>query len=151
MIIDRIENARQYLNVHPLMGKVLDFLSRTDLAGLPLGRHEIEGGRLFLLTARFDGKGRSGARLEAHRKYIDIQISLDRPDDIGYKATDQCRLVSEPYDDEKDVEFFSDAVESWITVVPGSFAVFFPADAHAPLAVDGQVHKAVFKLAVDGK
>jgi beta-galactosidase beta subunit len=33
---------------------------------------------------------------------------------------------------------------------PGSFAIFFPEDAHAPLSSTGRVHKIVVKVAVSG-
>jgi YhcH/YjgK/YiaL family protein len=148
MILDRIENLRLYLPLHPLMRGVAEFLSAGDLASLPLRRHEIESRRLLVIRDMAQGKGRSGALLEAHRQYVDIQIALDRPDVIGYSPLACCRRVREPYDAARDIEFFTDSPESWITLSPGSFAVFFPTDAHAPLAIQGQIHKAVFKLAV---
>ena len=95
MIQDRIENLRQYAGVHPLIMQAADFMARTDLPALPLGRHEIAGATLFVVRDLSTGKGRAGARLEAHRKYIDIQIALDRPDVIGYRAASQCRQVSQ--------------------------------------------------------
>jgi YhcH/YjgK/YiaL family protein len=148
MILDRIENLRLYIPLHPLMRHVADFLSAGDMASVPLGRHEIEGRRLFVVCDLAQGKGRAGALLEGHRDYIDIQIALDRPDVIGYSPLARCQRVREPYDAARDIEFFTDPPESWITLSPGSFAVFFPTDAHAPLAIQGQIQKAVFKLAV---
>lgn len=148
MILDRIENLPLYIALHPLMRRVVDFLSAGDVASLPLGRHEIEGRRLFVVRDLAQGKGRSGALLETHREYIDIQIALDRPDVIGYSPLARCQKVREPYDAARDIEFFADSPESWITLSPGSFAVFFPTDAHAPLAIQGQIQKAVFKLAI---
>ena len=149
MILDRIENVKLYARVHPLMQRVVEFLSAGDPASLPVGRHEIDGRRVFVIRDLAQGKGRDGAVLEAHRKYIDIQIALDRPDVIGYSPLACCRQVREPYDASRDIEFFADSPESWFTLSPGSFAVFLPTDAHAPLAIQGQIHKAVFKLAVE--
>ena len=148
MILDLIENLRLYVPLHPLMQRVVDFLSAGDPASLPLGRHEIDGRRLFVIRDLAQGKGRDGARLEAHRNYIDIQIALDRPDVIGYSPLARCREVRDPYDAARDIEFFADPPESWIPLWPGSFAMFFPTDAHAPLAIQGQVQKTVFKLAM---
>ena len=149
MILDRNENLRLYVPLHPLMRRVVEFLSARDVAALPLGPHEIDGRRLFVIRDMARGKGRDGALLEAHRKYIDIQIALDRPDVIGYSALARCQRVREPYDASRDIEFFGDSPESWITLSPGNFAIFFPTDAHAPLAIQGQIQKAVFKLAVE--
>jgi len=36
----------------------------------------------------------------------------------------------------------------WCPVPAGSFAVFFPEDAHAPMVSDGEVHKVILKVAV---
>ena len=148
MILDRIENLRLYLPLHPMMRRVVEFLSAGDLASLPPGRHEIDGRRLFVVRDQAQGKSRSGALLEAHRDYIDIQIALDRPDVIGYSPLARCQRLREPYYAARDIEFFADPPESWIALAPGDFALFFPTDAHAPLAIQGQIQKAVFKLAV---
>jgi hypothetical protein len=42
-------------------------------------------------------------------------------------------------------------VEAWITVPPGSFTIFFPDDAHAPMGAEigCEFLKAVMKVAVD--
>jgi YhcH/YjgK/YiaL family protein len=149
MILDRIENLGQYAAVHALLAKAAQFIAGADLASLPVGKHEIDGRRLFVIRDNSQGTGLARARLEAHRKCIDIQIALDRPDVIGYRATAQCRRIAEPYDAAKDVELFDDPAETWLTVPPGSFAIFFPADAHAPLAIDGPVQKAIIKVAVE--
>ncbi len=45
--------------------------------------------------------------------------------------------------------FFADRPETWFAVKPGSFAIFYPQDAHAPLAGTGETRKAVMKVAVD--
>ncbi len=148
MILDPIENLRLYMPLHPLIPRVVEFLAAGDLASLPLGRHEIDGRRLFIIRDLAGGKGHDGVRLEAHRNYIDIQIALDRPDVIGYRPLIRCQQVREPYDAARDIEFFADSPESWINLSPGNFAIFFPTDAHAPLAIPGPIQKAVFKLAV---
>jgi beta-galactosidase beta subunit len=43
---------------------------------------------------------------------------------------------------------FGDRPELYFTLPPGCFVVFFPSDAHAPLAGNGKVLKAVVKIAV---
>jgi biofilm protein TabA len=50
---------------------------------------------------------------------------------------------------ERDVQFFLDKPDSWITIPPGRFGIIFPEDAHAPQAADGVIHKVVIKVAVD--
>jgi biofilm protein TabA len=38
-----------------------------------------------------------------------------------------------------------------VATPPGTFAIFFPEDAHAPMAGEGLIHKVVVKVAVDWK
>jgi biofilm protein TabA len=149
MIQDRIDNASTHFAAHPHLAAAFDYLAHHDLAALADGRYEIEGVRIYLIMAHSAGLGRSRARLEAHRKYLDIQIPLNLPETLGWRPRGECQTVSAPYDAKADIEFFSDPPDRWITVSPGEFVVFFPADAHAPLACEGAIHKAVFKLAVD--
>ena len=149
MILDRIENAKWYFRLHPRVAVAFEYLAQHDLAGLADGRYEIDGPRVYLLMAHSPGRGREGATLEAHRKYVDIQIPLSAAEEMGWRDVASCRLITQPYDAKADIEFFTDPPQSWITVSPGSFVLFLPHDAHAPLACDELIHKAVFKLAID--
>ena len=47
------------------------------------------------------------------------------------------------------IGFFNDQPKSWTPVSAGSFVIFFPQDAHAPLVGGGEIHKAVLKIAVE--
>ena len=110
----------------------------------------MQGDKLFLLLNTDPGRGREKAVLEAHRKYIDIQFTVFGCEDIGWRQIQKCAQVVKPYDADRDIAFFSDAPEAWVDVPTGTFAVFFPEDAHAPLAaVAGtELLKAVMKVAV---
>ncbi len=146
MIFDRLSNAQNYYGVARLIQKGFDFLRRPDLVTLEDGVHEIQGQDVYVIIARGDGVGRERAMLEAHRKYLDIQYVIDGTDTIGWLERDFVQRVKDPYDAEKDLEFFYDRPESWVQVPAGSFAVFLPQDIHAPLATTDYVHKAVVKV-----
>lgn len=145
MILDELKSFGRYVKLHPLFAKAFEFLATGDLASLPTGRNEIDGDRLYVMVVRGDGKG-DKTRLEAHRKYIDIQFALAGADRIGWKPTAACTGDGAGFNDAKDVEFFKDAPDCWITTAPGSFAIFFPADAHAPMGATGPLHKIVVKI-----
>ena len=91
---------------------------------------------------------RAHAPLEAHRKYVDIHVPLQGSDLIGWKTLSSCVKLRQLYHSANDVMFFSDEPESWLTVGVGSFAIFFPEDAHAPLVGEGTILKAVFKVMI---
>lgn len=149
IIVDRLANAEPYTGMHPRFEKAFAFLRRGDLPELAEGRHEIDGDRLFCLISDGEGRGREEAPLEAHRKYIDIQYVMAGTDEMGWKPTAACEIVEVRYDPEKDIAFFGDAPQTWTPVPAGSFAIFFPRDAHAPLVGSGRIHKAVLKIAVE--
>ena len=97
---------------------------------------------------RQDGRGREGARLEAHRRYIDIQYTIGGDEEIGWTSFASCQVPDGAFDAAKDIGFFGDAPSAWLRVPAGSFAIFFPEDAHAPLAGRGALVKAIVKVAV---
>jgi YhcH/YjgK/YiaL family protein len=148
MIVDDLSNAERYVDLHRGFRLGFDFLTRADLAELASGKYELDGERVFALVNRDPGRGRSGARLEAHRKYIDIQFLVSGNEEIGWRPTVQCRQVAEPYDAARDIAFYADPPCAWINLPLGSFMIFYPEDAHAPLASTGQNVKAVIKVAV---
>jgi biofilm protein TabA len=152
MIIARLEEANEYSRLHPGFEAAFDLLRSTPFEELKPGRHEVMGDDLFLIIDDSEQKGHDGAKLEAHRKYIDVQYLVPRPDaaaeDFGWKSTAACAEVTMPYDEAKDAGFFGDTPDFWLTLPPGHFVVFFPSDAHAPLGGQGKVLKAVVKIAV---
>lgn len=148
MILDDLSGAARYYHLHPDFREAFEFLSRGDLASLANGKIELQGERLFALINRDPGRGHEGARLEAHRKYIDIQFLVDGSEEIGWRPTAECRQLTEPYAEPRDIMFFGDAPHTWIQLPVGKYMIFYPEDAHAPLAARGDNVKAVIKVAV---
>lgn len=149
MVFDLVCHASRYEPLHPGFAAALRWLAKPELPRLSAGRHEIEGQRLFALINRDPGKGRLAARLESHRRYIDIQITLAGDEEIGYRPVADCSAPQVPFLPDNDVAFYAEPPDSWLAVPPGRFAIFFPADAHAPLAGVGELHKIVVKVAAD--
>ena len=150
MILDGLANHSRYDTLHPGLSAGFRFLNTTKLDELPEGCLAIDGDRLFAIVARVPGRGRSESPLEAHDKYIDIQYAVADVDEIGFKQRSQCQTVSTPMDTERDIMFFRDEPDFWFTLKGGMFAVFYPDDAHAPLAGSGPTYKVVVKVAVHG-
>jgi YhcH/YjgK/YiaL family protein len=148
MIYDVLEAAQQYYAIHSRLRAGFEFLRSVDLGSLPVGRHEIDGDRLFVNINAEIGRTRAGARLESHRVYADIQVAIAGEDLIGWLPLDDCQSVAEAYDRDRDIAFFADTPKIWLPLPPGRFAVFYPRDAHAPLGGEGPVMKAVVKVAL---
>ena len=151
MIFDILENAHQYNALHKGFPQAIDFLLRPDLKELPIGTYEIDGQNIFAMVAKESGRTKEGAELETHEKYIDIQLVLAGVDTMGWKAKLSCTHPTDAYDAEEDIQFFTDLPDVWLPTQPGSFAIFFPEDAHMPLISSGEIHKVVVKIAVRQK
>lgn len=149
MILDEMENVLRYGALHPGLVPAADFLVSEDLASRKAGRHPIDGDRLYLMIVHEGGRGEEGALLETHRRYIDLQLTLSGGERIGWRRRESCRSPRGEYDVEKDLRFYEDKPRVWTDVPPGCFAIYFPEDAHAPLAGTGEIAKAVVKIAVD--
>lgn len=149
MIFSTLSQSSRYAALHPLFPRVFEFIRDTDLHALAPGRYPIVDESLFAIVEHVPGRTREMARLEAHRRYIDIQLVLDGVDEMGWKPLADCHNPVAEHSEEKDIRFFVDAPASWVAVPEGHFCVFFPEDAHAPLVAAGEVRKVIFKIAVD--
>jgi biofilm protein TabA len=148
MILDHLDRRATYTSLQKRFTAAFDFLSRPDLTSIAPGRHEVEGVELYASVEHREGRGHDGARLEVHRKYIDIQYTVAGVEVIGWRPLALCQRIAEPFSDERDVGFFAERPDTWVVIPAGHFAIFWPDDAHAPLAGTGHVHKVVMKVAV---
>jgi biofilm protein TabA len=148
MIFSNLSQSSRYAALHPLFPRAFDYIRNTDLLSLAPGRQDIAGDDLFAIVEHAQGKLCEHAKLEAHRKYIDIQLVLEGDEQMGWKPLADCLNPVSDYSVEKDIQFFHDAPAAWITVPPVHFCIFFPEDAHAPLVSSGEVRKVIFKIAV---
>ncbi len=145
MIIDRIENAEKYTNLHKDFKLVFDFLKAHDLNTLECGRHELRGNEVFFNLQEYTTK--QTQKLEAHKKYIDIQVVANGEELMGYTNINKT-TVKEEYNEEKDVMFLNGSVDK-LHADNKTFLIFYPEDAHMPaLSVneDKTVKKAIFKI-----
>ena len=148
MIFDTLANADRYAALHPRFPRAFEFLRGTDLKALAPGRYPIDGENLIAIVEAVAGRSRDAAKLECHRKYIDIQLVLDGTDEMGWKPLGDCHEPLAEFNAEKDIQFFRDTPASWITTPPGAYCIFFPEDAHAPLVGTGEIRKVIVKIAV---
>lgn len=148
MILDSLRNASSTLALNPLFKKAFEFIQSNDLSTMEPGKTFIDGDNLFISVMEIDGKTPEAAKMESHRKYIDIQVVISGVETMGWTAIEHCTDAIEPYNVEKDLQFFTNKPSTYLTVNPGEFAVFFPEDGHAPGIGDGPIKKAVVKVLV---
>jgi biofilm protein TabA len=148
LVIDILGRASQYSALHPLFAPAFEFLTTAPLATLPPGRIPLDGDRLYVSIDHVDGRGREGARLEAHRRYADIQVTIAGTEVIGWRPLVHCLTPDGAFAADHDIGFFSDRPDTWLVVPVNHFAIFFPEDAHAPLAAAGPLKKAIVKVQI---
>ena len=147
MIIDRIENHSLY-PFGSLWEKSFEFL-KTLSPETEDGKQIIQGDDLFAGIDCYNTKQRDVAKLETHQTYVDIQVLLSGSECLEIFAKDGLS-ISEPYDAERDAEFYQVPCEAPIrlTLTPGMFVVFFPDDAHMPCLINGESSKPVQKVVI---
>ena len=149
MILDSLKNKAQYAALHPRFQAVFDFIDNNDVASLPCGRHDIDGDNIYVMVQELDLREVSAARLELHRKYIDIQLLLDGPAEVfGWSEKKDCLTPETDFDEAKDIQLFTDIPQCFYTVGEGQFTILFPEDGHAPMLGEGHVKKCIFKVAL---
>ena len=79
---------------------------------------------------------------------VDIQYTIEGEEEIGWMPLTSCSRPIGSFDSAKDIIFYDDRPATWLSVPAGHFAIFFPEDAHAPLAGRGLLKKAIVKIAV---
>ena len=137
MIIDKIENATIYKNLGERIKKSFDYITQTDLKNLASGKYEIDGENIFALISEYKTKPESEGKLEAHRKYIDVQYVIDGEELMGYAPLNGQEIL-DPYKEENDIVFFK-GDKSFTKITAGMFAIFFPEDVHMPGISTGKI------------
>ena len=150
MILDVLKNRGRYEQLHPRIGKALEYLGKTDFTALAEGRHPIDGDDLYALVLSYETEAEKDRRFEAHRNYIDIQCILSGREIIYWAPTEELSVL-EDYSQQQDVVFLSGEARGELRLTAGSFAVFYPEDAHKPNCAwdePQQARKVVVKVRV---
>lgn len=148
MIIDVLNNSEKYISLHKDFKLVFDYLKNNDLKAMACGSYKLRGDEVFFNLQEYETK--PVQKLEAHKKYIDIQVVISGCEDMGYTDISNTE-VSENYNEEKDVMFLKGEVKT-LRAENKNFLIFYPNDAHMPaLAVNEPqtVKKAIFKIKVN--
>ncbi|MBR5456041.1 MAG: YhcH/YjgK/YiaL family protein [Bacteroidaceae bacterium] len=148
MILDSLNNIRMYESLNSNLSKAIEFICNNDLNALPLGRNEICGELVFANIVEIDPKSKEEAKLEVHRKYIDIQIPLTADELMGYSPLET--LPAPDYVEADDAALYpaGEPARNYFNVAKGEFVIFFPQDAHAPAITTVPMKKVIVKVAV---
>mgnify|MGYP002870192231 CR=1 FL=1 len=151
MIIDRIEHWESYIGLVPHYEEAVRFA--LTLTEKPLGRYEctsLPEGTVYAMVQEGEGQPFCEGKLEAHRRYLDMQIMLEGGETVGYaEITGLPEAV--PYDREKDIGFYDGGGQP-VQIRKGMFYLVLPQDGHMPSrALEGEkrYRKIVLKIRLD--
>jgi len=152
MIFDRLTNHHLY-NLGKAWQEAFQFLAALT-PEIKNGKHYLRGDDLFAIVMGYRTQPAETGELEAHRRYLDIQMLLSgREGVVCHNLADL--QVLQPYDPVTDAELYQipPIAPARFILSPGSFLALFPHDAHMPcLTLDHgpePVRKVVVKLAVE--
>ena len=146
MIVDSMANIRKYAG---LLNHLEEGLAAIEaLEDKKPGRYEFEGG--FFMVQEGTTRPLSEGLLEAHRRYVDVQIMLEGSELAGWEDLGKC-TEDAPFSEEKDIGFYHGDQSHYMKIDAGMFYIVFPWDAHEPIShVDEPTsyRKIVMKLPV---
>lgn len=148
MIISKLENSYRIESLHPLFGKLFDYVKQHDLLNQETGRIVIDGDNLFINNVALEGVSKDKQLLEIHRDYIDVHILMEGQETIGWKALEDLKEETKPYAKEGDCALYSDKPTTYVEMQPGEFVIVFPEDPHAPAIGSGKIRKLIAKIRV---
>jgi YhcH/YjgK/YiaL family protein len=152
MIQDTLAQSARYEALSPRFAQAFAFLRKVD-GTQSLGRHDLDGDKVFALVQTYATKPIESAKFEAHRKYIDVQFLYSGRETILWAPLAAMKEQTLAYDEAKEAALWKVVADvTPLHMSAGHFAILYPEDAHAPCIEWGtseQVFKVVVKVAVD--
>lgn len=145
--INQLEFEKLYKANPVLWKKAFQWMNDTDLEAIDPGTYVIEEGNLRAIVSDAAAPELEQVKWEAHENFSDIQYIVRGKALMGIAPVSEAS-VSEAYDSDSDVAFFS-AEGEYFAADPGTFFIFTPEDAHRPgINVEGfdTVKKVVIKV-----
>ena len=124
MIFDTLNRLAQYKGICAGLDKLIDFTLSHELNALPAGRNEIDGD-LAWMNVNVAPLVPETDLYERHLEHLDLQIPLDAGEIITVKPVEELE-----WSFEGETGFTHGPAGTPLHMVPGTFAVFFPGDAH---------------------
>lgn len=146
--INKTEFAYQYSINKNLWDKAFEYLRTHDLANIEKGDYPLAGDSVVVKVSYGPAREKDDTKWESHKKFIDLQLVGKGKERIGVADVSKA-TVTVPYSEEKDLTNY-DAEGKYYVAEPGTFFIFFPADAHRPgiRVEEGNVRKIVVKIRV---
>lgn len=107
---------------------ILNELKAIDLLSKELGVHKLKDYNFFV-RAQYETKNYEESFIEAHKKYIDIHLTLSGSEIIEVESIEKLNIEKE-YDKENDCLILSGKTPNKILLMEDDFLICYPQDAH---------------------
>lgn len=145
MIYDLLKHIGNYKGISRNLDTAIDFIAKTDLNSLPMGKTEVDGDNVFVNVMDAVTKELTAESYEIHKDYMDIQIDLEGTEVIGIGLEGV-----EPLGEYKpDIQLMKAAKGADCIMGPGRFIICMIEEAHAPggcLTQPESIKKCVVKV-----
>jgi YhcH/YjgK/YiaL family protein len=125
MIFDRLERLAQYKGLNDNLDRLIDYALAHEFESLAPGKNEIDGDSCWM-NSNVAELTPANASFERHMAYIDLQIPIDEGEIITVRPVED---LNWPVSD-AETRFTEGRAGTPLDLVPGTFAIFFPGDAH---------------------
>ena len=147
MIIGSLTQTKRFEILHPDFKKVFEYVRSGNWQQVTAGKIILEEDKIWVNVDEVTGKSREAAKLEAHNRFIDIQIPLLQEETFGWEERGRLAMEEEEgYQVQNDILFYRERPALYFTLPVGDFVIFFPEDAHAPCIGNGKMKKMVVKV-----
>ncbi|UDJ81915.1 YhcH/YjgK/YiaL family protein [Kosakonia oryzae] len=149
MIVGNIHHLQSWLPQE--LRQAIEHVKQHVTDATAIGKHDIDGNRLFYLISEDTTQPLAERRAEYHARYLDIQIVLKGLEGMTF-STLPAGAPETDWLADKDIAFLPEGGEEKTVVLSeGDFVVFWPGEVHKPLCAvnaPAKVRKAVVKLLV---
>jgi len=149
MIVGNIHHLQSWLPQE--LAQAIDYIKQHVTDATPIGKHDIDGSRLFYLVSEDMTQPFAERRAEYHARYLDIQIVLKGQEGMTF-STLPAGTPDTDWLADKDIAFLPKGEqEKTVVLSEGDFVVFWPGEVHKPLCKvtePAKVRKVVVKLLV---
>lgn len=125
MIFDKMERLSQYRGLNANLDRLIDFTRAHGFETLKPGRNEIDGDNCWM-NSNVAELAPANPVYERHLAYIDLQIPIDDGEIITVRPVEDLDWPPSY----AETQFTEGPSGTPLDLAPGTFAIFFPGDAH---------------------
>jgi YhcH/YjgK/YiaL family protein len=131
----------------PAWKTAFDWLG-TVTTDTPMGRTLIAGEEVYANVHGYETLPAEDCPFESHRRFVDLQYCIAGGETIEWSLVSGLKPNGD-YNEANDIQFYTrpGPAVTGLKMAPGSFAVFFPSDGHAP-KVEDRTNRSVFKVVI---